>query len=63
MSDTHDFNPAFIVEDYESLSDGIYKYTLRDTKTGEAIAPLTAQQGKDMKLLLQSWFIVKKAKQ
>ena len=45
----------FEVEDYKPVSGKLYQYTLRDTKTGEAIAPLTPKQGLDMQLLLQLW--------
>jgi len=43
---------GFIVEDYNPVSKSIYQYTLRDTDTGEAIAPLSSEQGLRMKMAL-----------
>lgn len=49
--------PFFEVEDYRPVSGQLYQYTLKDTVTGESIAPLTAKQGGNMKELLQLWYI------
>lgn len=48
--------PPFEVEDY-NCPESIYTNTLRDTKTGEAIAPLTVDQAISMKELLQLWYL------
>ena len=56
LSERGKTKPPFEVEDYRPLSEGLYRYTLWDTKMGQAIAPLTSKQGADMKLLLQLWW-------
>ena len=48
--------PPFDVEDYRPEFGSFYVFTLRDTETGEALAPLTSKQGFEMKLLLQLWY-------
>lgn len=51
MITSYENNPRFIIEGY---SGSLYKYTLRDTITGEALCPLTSEQGEAMKIHLGS---------